>query len=83
MRDWTDGGLSWWWMLPMMLFMAALVGTVIWAVLVASRAPDTRSATPRSPEDILDERFARGEIDGSNYRQRLDALHGNRRASKR
>lgn len=29
-----------------------------------------------APEELLAERFARGEIDEQEYRRRLDALHG-------
>jgi putative membrane protein len=82
MMDWTDSGWSWWWMVPMMLFMAALIGTIVWAVLMAVQAPDTRNPTRPSAEDILNERFARGEIDSADYREYLDALHGNLPASK-
>jgi len=32
------------------------------------------SSTRRSPEQILAERFAAGEIDSDEYHQRLDAL---------
>ena len=28
--------------------------------------------------EILNERFARGEIDATEYRERIDALHGSR-----
>jgi putative membrane protein len=36
-----------------------------------------RSGRPRlTPEELLAERFARGEIDEQEYHRRLDALHG-------
>jgi putative membrane protein len=82
MMDWTDSGWSWWWMLPMMTFMAALLGAIAWALLMATRAPKTESPTRPNAEDILNERFARGEIDASDYRERLAALHGSRPAAK-
>ncbi len=34
------------------------------------------SATPATAEQILAERFARGEIDAQEYQQRLDTLRG-------
>ena len=76
MMDWGENGWSWWWMLPMMMFMVLLVGAALWALLAITRSDATR-AQPRRPsgEDILNERFARGEIDESDYRNRLDALH--------
>jgi putative membrane protein len=64
-------------MLPMMMFMALLVGAVIWALIAAMRSGNITSASsnPQTAEDILNERFARGEIDASEYRERIDALH--------
>lgn len=38
----------------------------------SNRAPQARPA----PEELLAERFARGEIDEQEYRRRLDTLHG-------
>ncbi|ALV38606.1 SHOCT domain-containing protein [Streptomyces sp. CdTB01] len=32
-------------------------------------------AMPQTPEQVLGERFARGEIDEEEYRRRLNALH--------
>ena len=72
-----DGGWSWWWMLPMMTFMVVLIGAVIWGVVAVTRSITT-AARPGRPtaEDILNERFARGEIDVTEYRERVDALYG-------
>jgi putative membrane protein len=75
MMDWADSGWSWWWMLPMMLFMMALVGAVIWALAVTRPGSTTGEAQRATAEDILSKRFARGEIDASEYHDRLDALH--------
>jgi putative membrane protein len=79
MMDWTDSGWSWWWMLPMMMFMVLLVGAVVWALVAITRSETTTTDAKRpTAQDILDERFARGEIDASEYRERMDALHGDR-----
>ena len=81
MMDWGDsGGWSWWWMLPMMMFWLVLAGAVIWGVVavVRSGTSSDQAALP-SAEDILNERFARGEIDAAEYRERIDALHSARR----
>jgi putative membrane protein len=59
--------------------MVALVGAVIWALVMVTRPSSTTpDAKPPTAEDILNERFARGEIDAPEYRERLDELHGNR-----
>jgi putative membrane protein len=55
----------------MMLGFWALVAWVI--VMVVRGASGPRSHAP-SAEEILAERFARGEIDEQDYRKRRDAL---------
>ena len=68
--------LGWGGWLVMLLGMVAFWGLVIWAVVVLfrdTRAGDTRPAH-HDPLDTLDERFARGEIDETEYRARADVL---------
>jgi putative membrane protein len=66
-------------MLPMMTVMVVFVGAVIWAVVAVTRPGSTTpEAKPPTAEDILNERFARGEIDAPEYGERMDALHGTR-----
>ena len=79
MMWYSDHGTTWAGWLLMSLGMVAFWGGVIWLVWylitrVAPRADAPTSAS--SPERILDERFARGEIDTDEYRTRRDALHG-------
>jgi putative membrane protein len=50
----------------------ALVAAAIWFV-VRGRGPAMRSGTARA-EQILAERYARGEISRDEYRERLDDL---------
>jgi putative membrane protein len=70
-------------MLPMMTFMVVLVGAVIWALVAVTRSGGTTIDTRRpTAEDILNERFARGEIDAADYAQRRDALRGDRAATR-
>jgi putative membrane protein len=62
----------------MSLGMVVFWGGVIWLVwyAVTHAGSGTESSGPtRSPDRILDERFARGEIDADEYRARRDALH--------
>ncbi|WP_439381034.1 SHOCT domain-containing protein [Amycolatopsis lexingtonensis] len=54
----------------MVLVLAALVSLV---VVIARRAPQPPAAVD-SAQRILDERFARGEIDQEEYERRRDAL---------
>jgi putative membrane protein len=79
MMDWGNGAGWLWWMVPMTLLMVAVIGTIVWALLTAVRGSGpTSKANPPSAAEILDERFARGEIDASEYRERMDALKANR-----
>jgi putative membrane protein len=85
MMHWDDGaGWSWWWMLPMTLFTLAIIGAAIWGAVTVARSTMSRPHTEYRPtaEDILDERFARGEIEASEYHDRMDALRGARSMTK-
>jgi putative membrane protein len=62
----------------MLAFWALVVfgGVAVYRLL---RDRDERSRGERSdPERLLDERFARGEIDADEYRQRRDLLRSGR-----
>ena len=75
---WYHGNWVAW--LAMTLGMLVFWGLVIWAFLALARASEgggpRRGGPPReqAPEEILAERFARGEIDEDDYRRRLEAL---------
>ena len=47
-------------------------GLVIWGIAAILRT--SRRADDASPERVLAERFARGEIDEEEYHRRLDVL---------
>jgi len=58
-----------------------LIAAIVWAIIATRRANATSpvAAAPATAQAsravaILDERFARGEIDVDEYRQRRDAL---------
>ena len=58
---------------PFGLLWLALLGTVVWLV-VRNRRHRPATGLERARE-ILAERYARGEITGEEYRQRLDELN--------
>jgi putative membrane protein len=84
MMDWYyDGhGMSaWGWVASTVGTVAVLALLVLGVVLLARSTPrasdgSSLAAAPRSPDQILAERFARGEIDEDEYRQRLATLAG-------
>ena len=73
--DW-DGHMNggWWWVMGIgwLIFLAPIV---ILAVVLTRQSRPT-GGSRRGGHDILDERFARGEIDEDEYRRRRDALSG-------
>lgn len=80
---WNEGtGLGGWGWVVMTLTMLVLWGLFVVGVVALVRAVafdgPTRVAGPREPAKILDERFARGEMDAEEYRARKDVLRGSR-----
>lgn len=73
------GGLGWLWMLPGSVFMLGLVVLVVLATIWLLRALSDRgperpsSARPpamgASPREVLDLRYARGEMNRDEYQQ--------------
>lgn len=72
---WGMGTAGW---IFMGLFWIAIIALVIWGV--TALLPGTRSSNAgrtESPREILDRRFARGEIDAEQYRQAREELADN------
>ncbi len=55
------------------LMTVAFWGAVVWFVVQTARDREPSSQRP-TPDEILAERYARGEIDADEYRRRLDEL---------
>jgi putative membrane protein len=72
MMRWWDGW-SWWAWPVMTLGMVAFWVAVAWIVVAAFRRSQDVSVHG-GPEEILAERFARGEIDEAEYERRRAAL---------
>jgi putative membrane protein len=71
---WHEGS---WGILWMVASWAAIV-VLVWVIARAIR-PEARGAQRlRDPKGILQERFARGEIDEAEYRSRLNVLEADR-----
>jgi putative membrane protein len=83
-NGWNDGmgGGNWWWMT---ITMFAILGGLVWVGVTLVRNgnhaphPQTPGAptppTRATPQELLAERLARGEIEPDDYRERLAALN--------
>jgi putative membrane protein len=86
MMDWNDGwadgmGAGGW--ILMTLVMVAFWALVIIGIVALFRGLSrdgqaSGPAAPRDPQQILEERFARGEIDADEYRARQEVLRASR-----
>lgn len=85
MMGWYDDGMAWGGWLVMLLGMVAFWGLAVWAVVVIFRSTRSGNARPtdRDPLDILGERFARGEIDETEYRARAEVIRAAHRSPLR
>ena len=81
MWHWHGSGWGWVWMSVMMVGFWAVV--VVGIVMLARGSGGSRGRRPRdessTPEDVLAERFARGEIDVDEYERNREVLDGRRR----
>jgi putative membrane protein len=79
-----DHGWSWagWLVMcvAMLLFWIGLIVATVVAIryLDASREPHLAGRTGPAPEDLLAQRYARGDIDDDEYRRRLATLREHR-----
>jgi putative membrane protein len=76
-----DGGGVWMWVFGglMMVSVVVLIGAVVWVMTATTRG----NAAPTAPADtggrararqVLDERYARGEMTSEEYTERLHTL---------
>jgi putative membrane protein len=62
----------------MLLFWAVVIALVVWAVRSfrsERQVPDSDPTSTANPDDILADRFARGEIDDDEFQHRRELLH--------
>ncbi|MBN9375337.1 MAG: SHOCT domain-containing protein [Cellulomonas sp.] len=76
MMGWYGAGMGWGAWLGMGLFWLLLLGVILYAVvrLLPSGGSSRRDRDPDSPEEIVDRRFARGDIDLETYQAQRAVL---------
>lgn len=66
--------MTWMWAWPGLLLVGVVVlGALAYGLLRGDKTEGT-SAGRATAREILDERYARGELDGEEYRQRVEGL---------
>lgn len=71
MWDWSGHMDGWWWLaVPMMIAFWTLV---VWGVITLVRGSN-ESRARSTAEEVLAERFARGELDEAEYLRRRDLV---------
>jgi putative membrane protein len=76
---WHDGS---WGILWMAASWVAIV-VLVWVIARAIRPEVGSAQRQHDPKGILQERFARGEIDEAEYRSRLNVLEADRKVGTR
>lgn len=77
MMDWNGNGGGWGaGMVIMVVFFVALIALAVWAIVRLSRRSDEPARSVESPRQILDRRFASGELDEAQYGQARRVLDG-------
>lgn len=70
---WHWGFDAWWMGLTMVLFWAVVIAVIVWVVRSADRR-SSREPSDRRALDVLEERYARGEIDDEEFERRKAML---------
>jgi putative membrane protein len=77
MWHWHESGWAWVWMTVMMVgFWAVVVVGVAMLVRTGGERWRTQPGGASTPEDVLAERFARGEIEVDEYERSREVLAG-------
>ncbi|QZY46091.1 MULTISPECIES: SHOCT domain-containing protein [Mycolicibacterium] len=80
MMVWYGGHMGWWGYaamgIGMVVFWALIIGGIVVLVRLSIGGTTAPAQPPATAEQILAARFARGEIDEAEYRDRLAALRG-------
>jgi putative membrane protein len=76
---WHEGSWGILWMVASWVVIVLLV----WVIARAMRPEAGDADRRRDPKEILQERFARGEIDEAEYRSRLNVLEGDHNVGTR
>jgi putative membrane protein len=74
MGGWTMGWTGWMWIWPVLIVGGLLINGYVVLRLVQGRSPAGSASDASAARRILNERFARGEIDQDEYSRRRSLL---------
>lgn len=81
MMGWYGGGMGWM-MITSSVLGLALIGLVVWAIVRLTSTGQQQDRSARSSaRDILDRRFASGDLDVESYRAAVRELAASERVS--
>jgi putative membrane protein len=76
---WYGDGWGGWIMMTvvMVLFWGGVIAAAVWGIRALSSSGRGQSSAPAAPraEEVLAQRFARGEIDEEEFQRRMNLLH--------
>jgi putative membrane protein len=72
MWEWPSDWVWWWMGVCMLVFW----GLIAWVVVTLVRQGDRGVRGTHNAREILDERYARGEIEDDEYRRRSELIRG-------
>ncbi|KDE97154.1 conserved hypothetical protein [uncultured Mycobacterium sp.] len=88
MMFWHDYNMGWWGYagmgIGMVLFWALIIVGIVALIRFGNGSANTTATPPRmrqaiSPEQVLADRFARAEIDATEYQRRIEVLRNHAR----
>jgi putative membrane protein len=72
---WMGGWMAWMFLFPLLfLILLILGGVLVWALIKREGRPAHPSSPGPTALDILEQRYARGEIDHQEFEERRQAL---------
>ncbi|MDO8143413.1 MULTISPECIES: SHOCT domain-containing protein [unclassified Isoptericola] len=76
---WGMGGAGGWMMLVWVVVWVVVLGLIVWGVVALTRSGRRDDgAAPPTPTEVLEMRFARGEITDEEYRRARETLEDRR-----
>lgn len=79
-----NGFGSWWMIVPLLFVWGGVITLIVWAItkIFSNDQPGSDDLPQDKAEDVLRERFARGEVDAEEYGRSLEVLRDENQRTK-